>query len=99
MERALREVVSLGGGLVVASGEGILASLALPIAGLMSDRSLQEVRTALDQLHAAYHDLGGTLEDAFMSLSFLALPVIPALKITDLGLVDVERFEIVPLWV
>ena len=99
MERALREVVRLGGGLVVASGEDILASLALPIAGLMSDRSLQEVRTALDRLHDAYHDLGGTLEDAFMSLSFLALPVIPALKITDLGLVDVERFEIVPLWV
>ncbi len=99
MERALREVVHLGGGLVVASGEDILASLALPIAGLMSDRSLQKVRTALDQLHAAYHDLGGTLDDAFMSLSFLALPVIPALKITDLGLVDVERFEIVPLWV
>jgi len=99
MERALRELVDLGGGLVVASGEDILASLALPIAGLMSDRSLEEVRSALDGLHAAYHELGGTLDDAFMSLSFLALPVIPALKITDLGLVDVERFEIVPLWV
>ncbi len=65
----------------------------------MSDLSLEEVRSALDDLHQAYHELGGTLDDAFMSLSFLALPVIPSLKITDLGLVDVERFEIVPLWV
>ena len=99
MKRALEEVVDLGGGLVAASGRDILASLALPIAGLMSDLSLEEVRSALDDLHQAYHELGGTLDDAFMSLSFLALPVIPSLKITDLGLVDVERFEIVPLWV
>jgi len=99
MERALEEVVKLSGGLVVTSGDEVLASLALPIAGLMSDLSLQEVRSALDDLHAAYHELGGMLDDAFMSLSFLALPVIPALKITDLGLVDVERFEVVPLWV
>jgi len=98
MERALREVVHLDGGLVVAAGNEVLASLALPIAGLMSDRSLQEVRSALDDLHVAYHELGGTLDDAFMSLSFLALPVIPALKITDHGLVDVEKFEVVPLW-
>ena len=99
MRRALEEVVRLGGGLVVSSTNEVLASLALPIAGLMSDLSLQEVRSALDRLHAAYLDLGGSLDDAFMSLSFLALPVIPSLKITDHGLVDVERFEVVPLWV
>jgi adenine deaminase len=99
MWRALEEVVGLGGGLVVSSATEVLASLALPIAGLMSDLSLQEVRSALDRLHAAYHDLGGGLDDAFMSLSFLALPVIPSLKITDHGLVDVEGFEVVPLWV
>lgn len=99
MQLAIREVARLDGGLVVCSGDEVLASLALPIAGLMSDLSLAEVRSALDRLHEAYHALGGTLHDAFMTLSFLALPVIPALKITDLGLVDVERFEIVPLWV
>jgi adenine deaminase len=98
MRGALEEVVALSGGLVVSDGDQIKASLPLPIAGLMSDRPLGEVSSALDGLHRAYHELGGTLEDAFMSLSFLALPVIPALKITDAGLVDVERFEIVPLW-
>jgi len=99
MARAIREVARLDGGLVVASGDEVLASLALPIAGLMSDLPLPEVRAALDRLHEAYRGLGGALDDPFMSLSFLALPVIPELKITDFGLVDVERFEVVPLWV
>jgi adenine deaminase len=99
MEAALHEVVRLQGGLVVGSGDEVLAALPLPIAGLMSDRPLTEVAAALDDLHAAYHDLGGELADAFMALSFLALPVIPALKITDMGLVDVRKFEVVPLWV
>ena len=98
MRTALEEVISLGGGLVVASPNGVVSSLPLPIAGLMSDRPLEEVRQALERLHEAYRELGGTLDDAFMSLSFLALPVIPALKITDLGLVDVEKFERVPLF-
>jgi adenine deaminase len=96
---ALREVVALGGGLVVASSDAVLSSLPLPVAGLMSDRPLEEVGAALDRLHEAYREIGGTLDDAFMALSFLALPVIPALKITDLGLVDVEAFDRVPLWV
>jgi adenine deaminase len=99
METALQEVVRIHGGLVVTAGEEVLASLPLPIAGLMSDRPLTEVASALDDLHAAYREIGGKLDDAFMALSFLALPVIPSLKITDRGLVDVERFEIVPLWV
>lgn len=98
MERSVREVVDLDGGLVVAEGDRVLASLPLPIAGLMSDRPLDEVAAAVRNLQAAYERLGGQLEDAFMTLSFLALPVIPSLKITDLGLVDVEKFEIVPLW-
>jgi adenine deaminase len=98
MKTALEAVVSMGGGLVVTSGREILASLALPIAGLMSDRPLVEVAEAVENLHGAYHNLGGTLEDPFMSLSFLTLPVIPSLKLTDKGLVDVERFEIIPLF-
>ncbi len=98
MLRALEEVVALGGAMIVAEGDRVRAALALPIAGLMSDRPLEEVRDGVEGLHQAYRDLGGTLEDPFMSLSFLALPVIPELKLTDLGLVDVERFELVSLW-
>jgi adenine deaminase len=99
MRTALDEVVRLGGGLVVAEGETVLKSLALPVAGLMSERPLGEVAEAVEHLHRSYHDLGGSLEDPFMSLSFLTLPVIPSLKLTDKGLVDVDRFEIVSLFV
>lgn len=98
MRRALEAVVETQGGLAVARDDGVLEALPLPIGGLMSDRPLEEVRGALDRLHAAYRELGGGLEAPFMALSFLALPVIPALKLTDRGLVDVERFELVSLW-
>ena len=98
MRTALEEVIHLDGGLVVTSGTEVIASLALPVAGLMSDRPLTEVAEGVDSLHHAYHELGGTLEDPFMSLSFLTLPVIPSLKLTDKGLVDVDRFEIVSLF-
>jgi adenine deaminase len=77
----------------------LLAELALPIAGLMSETPLAEVAAGLDRLTAATQSLGSLLSDPFMTLSFLALPVIPALKLTDHGLVDVERFEIVPLFI
>jgi adenine deaminase len=70
----------------------------LPIAGLMSDRPLEEVRDQVEALTEAAHGLGCTLPDPLMTLSFLALPVIPALKLTDKGLVDVGRFDFVPLF-
>jgi adenine deaminase len=98
MEQAVRALVELQGGLVVAEGERTLAALPLPIAGLMSDRPLEEVRSALDELEVAYRALGGRLAAPFMALSFLALPVIPSLKLTDQGLVDVESFQLVGLW-
>lgn len=98
MRLAVRALAEMQGGLVAVRDEEVLAALPLPIAGLMSDRPLAEVRAGLDALHAAYHELGGGLEAPFMALSFLALPVIPALKLTDRGLVDVDRFEIVSLW-
>jgi adenine deaminase len=90
--------VKLGGGLAVVAGGRVLADLPLPIAGLMSPRPLNEVAAAYGRLKSEYRELGGTLQDPFMALSFLALPVIPALKLTDLGLVDVGRFEVVSLW-
>jgi adenine deaminase len=76
----------------------VLAELALPIAGLMTARPLEEIRDALEGLTAAARQLGGSLPDPFMALAFLALPVIPALKLTDRGLVDVERFTPVDLF-
>ncbi len=97
MRTATGAAAAMGGGLVAVDGERVLARLPLPVAGLMSDRSLAEVRASLDDLLAAARELGCTRPDPFMILSFLALEVIPALKLTDRGLVDVERFELVPV--
>jgi adenine deaminase len=97
MHTAIAEVVRLGGGAVVARGTEMLAGLPLPIAGLISDRPLVEVRELLEGLTAAAHDCGCSHQDPVMALSFVALEVIPSLKLTDLGLVDVDRFELVPL--
>ncbi|HEX9884688.1 MAG TPA: adenine deaminase [Desulfobaccales bacterium] len=98
MLAAVQHLVALGGGLAAVADGQVLADLALPIAGLMSPRPLKEVAGAYGALKEAYRALGGNLQDPFMALSFLALPVIPALKLTDLGLVDVDRFQVVPLW-
>jgi adenine deaminase len=98
MLAAARAVADAGGGLAAASGGLILALLRLPIAGLMSDEPFERVGEGLAALLAAARGLGSTLHDPFMAMSFLALEVIPALKLTDRGLVDVERFEIVPLF-
>jgi len=97
MHTAIEEVVRLGGGAVVTRGETVMASLPLPYAGLISDRPLTEVRTLVDGLNAAACECGCTHPDPLMALSFAALEVIPSLKLTDLGLVDVESFRLVPL--
>jgi adenine deaminase len=89
----------IGGGIVVAAGGEVRGELALPVAGLLSPEPVEDVVAALERLHALLHDLGVRVEAPFMTLSFLALSVIPALKITDRGLVDVDRFELVPLGV
>ena len=99
MMTAAHRAFRLGGGMVVAEGEEIKAELPLPIADLMVDQPVREVRVQLDQSLAAARELGTSLHDPFMAMSFLALEVIPSLKLTDLGLVDVHRFELVPLWV
>jgi adenine deaminase len=75
------------------------AGLPLPVAGLMSLEPVHAVSDAMDRLVRAAHDLGSPLKDPFMTLSFLALPVIPELKITDRGLVDVLQFKHVSLLV
>jgi adenine deaminase len=97
MRTAIAELVRLGGGAVVARGSHVVAALPLPYAGLISERPLVEVRIMLDRLTAAARGCGCSHRDPLMALSFVALEVIPTLKLTDLGLVDVERFEMVPL--
>ena len=99
MHTAARAAARNGGGLAVAEGETALAALPLPVGGLMSDRPIDEVAAAHAKLIAAARSLGSPLGDPFMAMSFMALEVIPALKLTDKGLVDVEKFEIVGLFV
>lgn len=96
MAMAANRLGDLQGGFVVVRDGAVLAELSLPVAGLMSDRPFEEVHESLIALRTAAGSLGVTLEEPFLQLAFLALPVIPALKITDRGMVDVEKFEIIP---
>jgi len=91
-------IQAMKGGLAVVSDGKVLASLPLPIAGLMSEASVAQVNLQLEALHRASKTLGCNVPDPFMILSFLSLPVIPELKITDKGLVDVNQFKFVPLF-
>jgi adenine deaminase len=98
MLAAVRHVINLGGGLTAALDGRPLGAVPLPIAGLMSGQPLEAVVGQLEALLAATSNLGCTLPDPYMSLSFLALPVVPAFKLTDRGLVDVTQFRFVPLF-
>ncbi len=93
------EIVKMRGGQVVVKNGGLVESLPLPIAGLMNDRPLENVANAVERLIKAAQKLGSTLRDPFMALSFISLPVIPELKLTNFGLVDVKTFKSVPLYV
>ena len=97
MGRAVARLAALGGGIVAADADRVLAELPLPVAGLLSDRPLADVLAHSAELTRAASALGVTVAQPFQLLSFLALSVIPVLKLTDRGLVDVERFELVPL--
>jgi adenine deaminase len=96
MALAANRLSEIEGGFVVAGNGQVLAELALPVAGLMSLQPFESVRAALVELRAAARSLGVVLEEPFLQLAFLALPVIPHLKITDFGMVDVDRFEVMP---
>jgi adenine deaminase len=99
MMTAARAVAAAGGGRAAADGDRVLALFALPIAGLMSDLPIEVARDRGSDLVAAARMLGSPLRDPFATMSFLALEVVPKLKLTDLGLIDVERFAPVPLFV
>lgn len=96
MALAANRLGEIEGGFVVVEGGRVLAELALPVAGLMSLQPFEVVRDDLVALRAAARGLGVVLEEPFLQLAFLALPVIPHLKITDHGMVDVDRFEVLP---
>ncbi len=96
MAVAVRRLGEIEGGFVVVEGGRVLAELALPVGGLMSLEPFEVVHDALVALRAAARSLGVTLDEPFLQLAFLCLPVIPHLKITDMGMVDVDRFEVMP---
>ena len=96
MHLAIMTCVEMGGGLCIVDGDQVIGKLPLPIAGLMSDQGAEAVAQALGELHEKAHHLGmSETVDPFMTLAFLCLPVIPKLKLTDLGLVDVEHSRLI----
>ena len=95
MAVAVNRLIDLQGGFVAVRGGNVLAELALPLSGLISDRPFPEVRDGLRALRAAVKAMGCPLAEPFLKLAFLPLPVIPHLKITDRGLVDVDRFRLI----
>lgn len=95
MALAVNRLIALDGGFVAVRDGQVLAELALPLAGLMSDRGFEEVERDLIGLRAAARALGCRLAEPFLQLAFLPLPVIPHLKITDRGMVDVDRFTLI----
>ncbi len=97
MVRAVSELIRIDGGIVVTSLSGQSAALELPIGGLMTDKSPAYVASKLSELKHLAKGIGCVLQEPFLQLSFLALPVIPKLKITDRGLVDVTVFQKIPL--
>ncbi|MEJ5185616.1 MAG: adenine deaminase [Candidatus Geothermincolales bacterium] len=95
---AAQVVEKMGGGQVVVRGEEVLADLPLQVAGLMSTLPLEQVRERVQKIRGAARQLGCRLSDPMMALAFMALPVIPSLKITDRGLFDVDSFRHVPVF-
>ena len=92
---AVEELKKMGGGLAAVSGGAVTGRQALPVAGLLSEKSLEEVVNGLDTLEKTVAGMGVTLPSPFSVLSFLALPVIPELRLTDRGIVDVLEFRII----
>ena len=98
MMHVITAITEMQGGLAVADNDRVCHTLSLPVAGLMSLSSVEKVSRDLHNLHTALVKIGSISDNPFMLLSFLALPVIPELKLTDKGLVDVNKFRIVPLF-
>lgn len=95
MALAVNRLIELGGGFVAVREGTVLGELALPIAGLMSDQPYEQVHQKLIHLRQVVREMGCPLSEPFLQMAFLPLPVIPHLKLTDMGLVDVDRFELI----
>ncbi|MBP9708030.1 MAG: adenine deaminase [Oligoflexales bacterium] len=98
MVKAVNVLIACDGGIVVVHSDGRIAKIALPIGGLMTDAHPASISAQLKQLKDLAHAAGCLLDEPFLQLSFLALPVIPDLKISDQGLIDVLKFEKIPLF-
>jgi len=96
---AVQTICDMGGGMAVTKGGKVVAKTPLAVGGLMSTAPMDRLTTELDELYRAAAALPCKLDDPFATLSFLALPVVPELKLTDFGLVDVPRFSVVPFFV
>jgi adenine deaminase len=95
MRAALAALMECGGGFAVAQGGHVIEKLPLPLGGLMSTQSPEALRSKIDALKIASRSVGCELAEPFLQLAFLSLPVIPSLKITDKGLVDVDQFKLI----
>lgn len=99
MLTAGKAVTAMSGGLAIADGKFLLESLPLPVGGLMSDKPIEVIASTYDRLLSAARDLGSELSDPFMAMSFMALEVIPSLKLTEQGLVNVETFSFTDVFI
>jgi adenine deaminase len=99
MLEAVIEICRMKGGLAVVADRKVIGRLPLPVAGLMSEQTMAQVKADLDRLDAVTASLGITIRQPFMALSFVTLPVMPDLKLTDLGLFDVRKFEFCDIFV
>jgi adenine deaminase len=97
MAFAVNRLIAMGGGFAAASAGRVLVELKLPVAGLMSLAPFEAVARSLPALKRLAGDFGCRLPEPFLQLAFLPLPVIPHLRITDRGLVDVDRFALCPV--
>ncbi len=95
MRVALKTLIESGGGFAVAKNKKVLAQLSLPVGGLMSRAQPKDIQRGLESLYEASRSIGCELDEPFLQLAFLSLPVIPHLKLTDKGLVDVDRFQLI----
>lgn len=97
MKAALQSLIECGGGFSVVKGGEVQARLALPFGGLMTSMGAKEISGSLTKLRKASASIGCQLPEPFLQLAFLSLPVIPSLKLTDKGLVDVNKFQVIPV--